>query len=787
MTTSACPNRQDLLSFALGQLPESQIEWVTDHLEACDGCEATVADLDGNSDTFIDGLQSPPGASEFADEAAFERMLNEVRSIGREPNSVADEGLRHELGTIGEYQLLGELSRGGMATVYRAVHTRMQRAVAIKVLPVHRGDNRQLLSRFHREIEAIAKLDHPNLVQAYEAGEANGVNYLVMELVDGVDLHRLVKQLGPLPVADACEISRQIAAGLEHVREHGLVHRDIKPSNVLLARDGQVKVADLGLALWESSATQQDLTTTGQIMGTLDYMAPEQADNSHQVDARADIYSLGCTLFKLLTSRAPFADPHCESPVKKLLAHATSTAPFTRDLRPDVPHDVATLIASMLAKDPAQRPQRADEIMQRLERHTSEADLAALAARVDVDCQISDHAAEDDARTFLKRTPDGKIREEADAALERGSRSWLWSWPALGLLVIVLAAIVVVVKTPHGDLIISSPEGDVQIEVSQGGKVVAVVDTATKESIKLRVGEYGLKLIDENKRLELQFEEFTLRRDQQVVVNVRLESVADDAPKENPTPERPSPRATETARVSPPHWSKVISRKTVYLETAAATQDLMQSFANKEPLRRGGYKIVRRRATELAMLLGIVAQYDKEGAFRWSRDEAAMGRDNWATLAREKEMQGGGLLELLKAMSDIQEKLKQPGDLDNDAHKSNDVVTDWAKVCDRVPLMETLNELYIEELTPRTSDQKEFAVANERVKQHAEIMAAIATVLYQPSMPESDDKDYRDFAKSLMEHSRRLAAAGEQGDFTEAKHHMRMISNACSQCHEMYR
>ena len=160
-------------------------------------------------------------------------------------------------------------------------------------------------------MKAVGKLVHPNIVHAYDAGEEAGIHFLVMEYVDGVDVTRIQKRCGQLAVADACEIVRQAAIGLQHAHENRMVHRDIKPSNLLATKDGVVKVLDLGLALLHEgdAAAARDLTNTGQVMGTLDYMAPEQADDTHAVDIRADIYSLGCTLYSLLAGQPPFAGP----------------------------------------------------------------------------------------------------------------------------------------------------------------------------------------------------------------------------------------------------------------------------------------------------------------------------------------------------------------------------------------------------------------------------------------------------------------------------------------------
>ncbi len=218
------------------------------------------------------------------------------------------------------YQLLGVIGQGGMGTVYKAYHLNLKRYVAIKVLRIDQISNSELKGRFLREMEAVGQMDHPNIVRASDAGKKNGVFYLVMEYLDGSDLSRLVSAHGPLCAADACELTRQAAVGLDYIHRT-LVHRDIKPSNLVLTRSGVLKILDLGLARLHEVGAGPEFTPTGSAVGTYDYLAPEQALASSQVDGRADIYSLGCTLFKLLTGRPPFAGPDYDSAARKLHAH----------------------------------------------------------------------------------------------------------------------------------------------------------------------------------------------------------------------------------------------------------------------------------------------------------------------------------------------------------------------------------------------------------------------------------------------------------------------------------
>ena len=275
------------------------------------------------------------------------------------------------------YEILGEAGRGGMGIVYKARQLSSQRLVAIKVVPYAGVGQPQVIARFHQERLLAARLAHPNLVAAHDGGGVAGLPYFVMEFVEGTGLDALVRQQGPLPVAEACEVVRQAALGLQHIHEHGLVHRDVKPSNLMLTPSGLVKVLDLGLARQVNESGQQgQITSLGQFLGTLDYVAPEQCDNSHAVDIRADIYGLGCTLYHLLAGEPPFAA--FSSPYQKLKAQAETPVPQIRERRPDVPLPLAAALERMLAKDREKRFTTPAEVVAALGSLASGADLPRL-------------------------------------------------------------------------------------------------------------------------------------------------------------------------------------------------------------------------------------------------------------------------------------------------------------------------------------------------------------------------------------------------------------------------
>lgn len=242
---------------------------------------------------------------------------------------------------------------GGMGAVFRAWDTDLHRTVAVKVLSMRQAGDGESQRRFQIEARSAARLDHPNIARAHYAGEDRGVRYIVFEYVDGTNVRDLVYNNGPLQLGDALSIALQISSALGHAWEREVVHRDIKPSNILIAHDGLAKLVDMGLARLEFlEQAEHDETATGVTLGTFDYISPEQARNPRDADIRSDIYSLGCTLFFMLTGRPPFPDG---TVLQKLLAHQGDPPPDIRELRPDVPEMLAAILGTMLAKRPDER------------------------------------------------------------------------------------------------------------------------------------------------------------------------------------------------------------------------------------------------------------------------------------------------------------------------------------------------------------------------------------------------------------------------------------------------
>jgi hypothetical protein len=274
--------------------------------------------------------------------------------------------------TIGKYKVLERLGSGGMGSVYLCEHKFMRRRVAVKVLPSAKAEESSALERFYREARAVAALDHPNIVRAYDIDQDDKLHFLVMEYIDGSSLQEIVKRHGPLDPIRAAHYVSQAAGALEHAYETAkLIHRDIKPGNILVDRAGTVKVLDMGLArFFEDDESNITGKYDENVLGTADYLAPEQALDSHNVDIRADIYSLGATFYFCLTGCTPFEGGTI---AQKLIWHQTRRPKSVRAIRPEVLPELAAVVEKMMAKDPGQRFQTPAEVVTALARWTAQA------------------------------------------------------------------------------------------------------------------------------------------------------------------------------------------------------------------------------------------------------------------------------------------------------------------------------------------------------------------------------------------------------------------------------
>ena len=336
------PSELQLRNFVHGKLCESDLDAIAKHLETCESC---LKQLDGIAgDTLADHVGAVDLSQGFS-----------MRPPGR-----SDQWLSNHP----RYRVIRKIGAGGMGEVYLAEHQMMARQVAIKAIRSEFVQNEEAISRFQTEVRTAAQLTHPNIVAAHDAEEFEGQHFLVMEYVDGKSLNELVASKGPLPVMRACNFTLQVARGLRHAHKKNMIHRDIKPSNLMATRSGVVKILDFGLARatqWNSKNDRS--TTTGIMMGTADFVAPEQARDAKSADIRSDLYSLGCTLFFILTGNAPFAG---DNRLDKVFAHCNHPFPDVCTLREDVPLELSQIIQRVCAKDARERFQNPDDLIKAL-------------------------------------------------------------------------------------------------------------------------------------------------------------------------------------------------------------------------------------------------------------------------------------------------------------------------------------------------------------------------------------------------------------------------------------
>jgi WD40 repeat protein len=536
------PSLDSLRLFGTGQLTGDEAAGIEAHVSGCPECCGTLHGI--ADDSFIDLVRrsaSPRAASPSGDTTPHfaSRLLGENRADSTLPEAGPDAPaiveVPAELREHPRYRVLELLGHGGMGTVYKAEHRLMQRIVALKLIARDLTTRPGVAERFVRETQTAGRLAHPNIAQAFDAEQAGDTLFLVMEFVPGADLAWLVRERGPLPCAEACRYVRQAALALQYAHERGMVHRDIKPHNLMLTPGGEIKVLDFGLArfvLGQPLANTSQLTEEGLFMGTADYVAPEQARDAHQADTRADVYSLGCTLYHLLTGRVPFP---ATTVMDKVVKHATEQPAALSALRPGLPAGLEAVLMKMMAKLPDQRYQTPGEVDEALAPFATAGVMAIPLAQPVL---LGRRGALIEAG--LVREPAGALSQTAVPPAS-GRRSGRERWRrqliglAAGLLFVTAVAGFVVyrIHTDKGELVIETTDDEVEVVVKRGGEVVTIIDTKTDKSVTLRLrsGEYELETKG-GEGLRLGVGKATLKRDDRVIANIeRKTPIEPEVPK----------------------------------------------------------------------------------------------------------------------------------------------------------------------------------------------------------------------------------------------------------------
>lgn len=510
---SGHPDVERLAAFGYGLLAPEAAATVENHIGSCASCRDTLETLP--DDRFVSLLRS----------AAADTPASTMGTTATVPPAARDAtAFPTELAGHPRYRLVRKLGEGGMGAVYLAEHRMMQRPVALKLIRTEYLHHPQIVERFRREVRAAARLSHPHIVTAFDAEEAGGTHFLVMEYVEGIPLNDYLEEHGPLPIEEACRYARAAALGLQCAHEQGMVHRDLKPHNLIRARNGAIKILDFGLAriaCESGQPAQGQLTGVGVMMGTPDYMAPEQAQDSRTADIRADIYSLGCTLYQLLAGRVPFP---VGSAIDKIIKHSADSPQPLGELRPDVPAGLVAVVDCMMAKRPADRFQSP----------------AAVAAALVPFC--TPPAAVHSHRARLPGRP-------------------LVAAAALLMLAVAAAAVILVIKTSRGEITIKTDHPDIELVARNNGDLVLIRDTRNNQTWDLDTQKLNLGRADTEDGLRVSLEGkdpiLLKRRDGQLLVAISRTAAADQernpgradsgraAPPTAPAPKDTVPQVTE--------------------------------------------------------------------------------------------------------------------------------------------------------------------------------------------------------------------------------------------------
>ncbi len=524
MSSATCVQRETLKLYLIGGIDDQLSAEIESHLSQCKDCEQTVVELESHPETLIVSVRNLAGAHDLVTEAdenpsVVERAVEAARRLPGTSLPSPTTLLPHQ--QIGAYELLRPLGRGGMGMVVLARHRSLHKEVAIKLLSSFVGDKPELVYRFQREMRAAGRLQHPAIVNATDAGQEHGTHYLVMEFISGLDLSRIARLTGPLGISDASELMRQTALGLSYAHAEGIVHRDVKPSNLMLDATGHVKILDFGLAqmnLWEEPVCE--LTTVGQLMGTIDYMAPEQAERTGAVDYRADLYSLGATLFRLLAGRAPLAAAPNMTLLEKVRLLGSQTSPLLSSLREDCPPALVELVSQLLARDPAARPASAAHVAEALQPFCEGSQLAELLVQAQSAAateSVVEPVAASEAHPPKLQFADFK------GVGKPPRRRWAWTTAAAAAVpLMMLAGVMITIETNQGQLVIQSEVADVHVKVARDGKVVDELTIHPgAQSTRLRADKYEILIDAASDQIAIDRQKFSIKSGETVVATIR--------------------------------------------------------------------------------------------------------------------------------------------------------------------------------------------------------------------------------------------------------------------------